>query len=226
MNKCDVLLQTKNPEFSVLREYNDTDWGHTYTDSTLANCIGKPRKWEILTRPIVGDHIHIGYKLVIDNKDLILHDRNVSEYIGYEEFPATCKQPFAYEKTWYHNGAHTHCDGIIHIHPWSAPTAVRLEGRNINLGLWFESVGIEHTKRGFLFNGKYIKLNMAYYLDEVLVLETMNEQEIMSLWLVDHHAIVLLWDDKSKRPDLDEEFLKHLFSMESSKDYPKRVYIG
>ena len=49
---------------------------------------------------------------------------------------------YAYTKQWFHSGVHTHCDNIIHVHPWSAPRELRVEGKSVTLGTWFESVGI------------------------------------------------------------------------------------
>ena len=144
------------------------------------------------------------------------------------KFHTTCPSPgdFAYEKRWYHNGVHTHCDGIIHVHPWSAPAQLRVEGRKIRLKLWFESVGIEVSpdNQGLKLPGQdeYIyDRNMEYYLDvtdDFPVFRSNTVEEIINLWLVDHHGEILLWQggDKPKKDYRVVEYKSHPIN------YPKR----
>lgn len=180
--------------------------------------------WEIKQRPIVGDHIHLLYKMKINGKYRIFHDRNITQKIPYEAKNPTCPSAvdYAYEKVFFHTGVHSHCDesashaGIIHVHPWSSPIRLRSEGRDVTLGLFFESIGVERSTmgKGFLIDGSYRKLNMAYYTNVNNTQEsftTTNEIEILNLWLVDCHGVVLLWDDDSNRPEIEEsdrEFVK------------------
>ena len=107
--------------------------------------------WKAEARPIVGDHIHATMSIYIDGQPVqwAEHDRYPIEPIPYESGkPHICKadDPYAYYKIWPHSGVHTHCDGLIHIHPWSAPRAWRKEGVDIKLGLWFDAVGIVYRE--------------------------------------------------------------------------------
>lgn len=114
------------------------------------------------------------------------------------------------------------------MHPWSAPVQLRVEGRDVNLGMFFESVGIERSTKGkgFLINGKYRHLNMAYYtsVDKVKYdYLTNDEREIQSLWLVDCHGAVVLWDDNSEMPKISELDKKFVNTFECyPKNYPVR----
>jgi len=177
--------------------------------------------WTVKTRPIIGDHIHLLIKVMIDNKRIIFRDRNMTEPIPYEHYHPidTCVSPptYAYIKKWYHTGIHTHCDSVVHVHPWSAPQQLRVEGRDANLGMFFESVGVERSTlgKGFLINGKYRKLHMTYYKNvdnKKYSFSTQNELEIMMLWLVDHHGVILIWDEYSTMPEITEEDKEYIKS--------------
>lgn len=195
-------------------------------------------KWELLHRPITGDHIHILIKTTLDNIPIIFHDRNLTQIIPYETPPtSSCRSevPYAYKKSFYHTGVHTHCDssstngGIIHIHPWSSPIQLRVEGRQVTLQMFFESVGIEHStkKLGFLINGKYYKLNLEYYIDATNPFPsftTNNEEEIKQLWLPDCHGALLLWDEASEKPEITREDIEFLKGKKCYPDnYPSRA---
>lgn len=107
--------------------------------------------WSIGARPISGDHIHAAISFWIGDKPRLFaeHDREPIEHVDYEhDKPAICQSevPYAYTKVWPHSGVHTHCDGLIHIHPWSAPTSIRKEGLSVRMALWFEQVGIRYRE--------------------------------------------------------------------------------
>jgi len=76
------------------------------------------------------------------------HDRPIREDILYEQKPKVCNVSgdIVYTKLWAHGGVHTHCDGLIHVHPWSAPRVIRKEGLDVQLGLWFDQVGIRYRE--------------------------------------------------------------------------------
>ena len=212
-------------KFSVARLHTETPFSTSYVDYFPDNCsffrapfTWSNNKWSLLSRPIVGDHIHLLYKIYLDGSPVIFHDRNLTEKVPYEEMPHGCPSTvdYAYKKAWYHTGVHSHCDrspsngGVIHVHPWSAPKQLRVEGRDVNLGMFFESVGIERStkNKGFLMNGKYRKLKLAYYTnanDETYSFLTHDEHEIMNLWLVDCHGAVLMWDEDSNMPEITNE---------------------
>jgi len=107
----------------------------------------------ISSRPVSGDHIHMAISIWIAGvARKAEHDRPYEEDIPYEKKENTCHVPgnIAYTKLWPHAGVHTHCDGIIHVHPWSAPLVLRREGRHVTLGMWFDQVGIEYRQPGSL----------------------------------------------------------------------------
>ena len=219
-NMCTIF----DNKFSVARLHTETPFSTSYVDYFPANCsFTTPpftwgnSKWTLLSRPISGDHIHLLYKIYLDGKPVIFHDRNLTEKIPYETAPQACPSTvdYAYKKAWYHTGVHSHCDmtpskgGIIHVHPWSAPIQLRVEGREANLGMFFESVGIERStkNKGFLINGRYRKLKLAYYTNvnnQEYSFLTHDEHEIMNLWLVDCHGAVILWDEDSEMPEITD----------------------
>lgn len=230
-NSFQNMCGTFENKMMVARLTTEGPFSTSYIDYFPENCslFSPPmvyinQYWTLKTRPIVGDHIHLLYKIIIDNKPVIFHDRNLSESIAYETPPEACPStvPYAYKKAWYHTGVHSHCDrspsnsGIIHVHPWSAPKQLRVEGRDVNLGMFFESVGIERSTlgKGFLVNGKYRKLHMTYYTNvdnNKYSFSTQNELEIMMLWLSDCHGAVVIWDDHSTMPEItekDREYVK------------------
>lgn len=226
---CTTIKQYPAPEFVVARKYSTNSVTSSYKDYDMHTChnVHPAGKWHILERPIWGNHIHIGYTLHIGGKDIVLRDHNMTHNVPYEHFPATCANPppYAYVKKWYHTGVHTHCDGIIHIHPFSAPRELRVEGRNVNLGIFFENEGIfMHPNGLFEIPGisKRVKLHMEYYVNvqhKNPILKTSDPIEIINTWLVDHHGYVLLWDKKKPKKNFKVlDYEKH------PSDYPQRTY--
>jgi hypothetical protein len=183
------------------------------------NCYQEPffNSYKTQYRPIVGDHIHLGYTIRIKNQNITLRDRNLTEPVPYEDHPPSCPNPpeYAYIKQYYHTGVHTHCDGIIHIHPWSAPKELRKEGRDITLGLWFENVGISVSSMGHgirIPGYEYNDLKLLFYLnvnDPKPLFMTSDVDEIKNLWLVDHHAGIVLWDGIGEVPRVSEKVLEY-----------------
>lgn len=230
---CYILNIQDIPVFSVLRRTEHNDFTSIDKDYTLTNCKNTfaGGEWELIERPIVGDHIHIGMVMSVNSHVFNFHDRNMSQPIPYEEdkYPVTCANPgeFAYEKRWYHTGVHTHCDGnIVHVHPWSSPNELRVEGRRVKLKLWFESVGIEVSpdKNGLKLPGSdtYLKnWNMMYYenaSDKNPLFVTKSVEEMKNLWLVDHHALIVMWSggDPAKKDLRVLDYESHPYN------YPKR----
>lgn len=229
--------------FQVARLHYENPFTTSHIDYFPENCSRQnppmtwPNgRWSLLSRPIVGDHIHLLYKMYLDGKPAIFHDRNLSETIPYEKAPEACPSTvdYAYKKAWYHTGVHSHCDsspdsaGIIHVHPWSAPQQLRVEGREANLGMFFESIGIERStmNKGFLINGKYRKLKLAYYKNANNVqydFFTTDEKEIMNLWLVDCHGAVILFDSESELPEITKKDIEYVNTFKCHpNDYPIR----
>lgn len=230
---CYLLNIQKVPVFSVLRKRQTSGFTSSTTSFTLENCqeTSATGDYSLLERPVVGDHIHLGMVLSVNGQVMNFHDRNMSQPIPYEDdaYPVTCSNrgTHAYEKRWYHTGVHTHCDGnIVHVHPWSAPAELRVEGRRVRLKLWFESVGIEVSsdRKGLKMPGsdEYIyQWTMYYYVnvnDKHPAMRTHSVEEICNLWLVDHHGLILLWSG-SKRPARSTSVLQY---KSHPKDYPKR----
>lgn len=208
VSACYLLQQDMLPQFAVLRRRLATPFSHTVNEVTLPDCQSRQSfgSWTMAHRPVVGDHIHLQMVLSVNNQLMNFHDRNMSQKIAYEvdNYPVTCPNPmdFSYEKRWYHTGVHTHCDGnIVHVHPWSAPNQLRVEGRDVKLKLWFESVGIEvaTNKSALKMPGASHYLSdwrLEYYVhanDETPSFVTTDVEAIANLWLVDHHGEILLW---------------------------------
>lgn len=227
---CYLIHRQQTPTYVVLRKSFLDDFTEVNEEFTLNNCnqtaIGA--KWSLTERPIVGDHIHMGMVLSVNNHVYNFHDRNMSEPIPYET-AGTCPQKgnYSYEKRWYHTGIHTHCDGnIIHVHPWSAPNQLRVEGRSVKLKLWFESVGMEVSpnKTALKLPGDthYISnWNMEYYVNVEDVqpsYQTNSIEEMINFWLVDHHGEFLLWSGGNK-PRKDYRVLNY---KSHPINYPKR----
>ncbi len=233
-NSCFLIQHQEVPVFTVLTSRMKDDFTYVDYNVNLSNCRDSPayNKWIIRERPIVGDHIHLGMVLSVDGQIYNFHDRNMSQPIPYEDYNITCPSPgnYAYEKRWYHNGVHTHCDGnIIHVHPWSAPDQLRIEGREVRLKMWFESVGMEisSNKLGMKLPGEkeYIyDWNMEYYVDvrhDKPSFRSKSVEEIMNFWLVDHHGEFLLWKGYDK-PEKDYRVLEY---KSHPINYPKRFNI-
>lgn len=215
-------------EFIEVQEESAYSFKTYYTDCALPH---SPYKVTRRFRPVVGDHIHQGIAISIDGSPYIMRDRNLTEPVPYEDFKAMCPNPpiYAYTKQWYHTGVHTHCDNIVHIHPWSAPKQLRVEGKSVTLKMWFESVGIEvgsltntlripGDPRGF--RDKWILEYYVHVNDEYPAFKTKNVEEMANLWLVDHHAFIKLYIGTS--PEKHYEVLNY-YSKSKFGKYPKRI---
>lgn len=212
------FLLERNP-FLLLTHTHTNDFTSKTYIKTLETCHRSPffTSYKTKYRPIIGDHIHLGYTVRINNQDITLRDRNLTEPVPYENHPPSCPNPpeYAYIKQYYHTGVHTHCDGIIHIHPWSAPKELRKEGRDITLGLWFENVGISVSSMGYgirIPGYEYMDLKLLFYLnvnDSEPLFTITDVDEIKNLWLVDHHAGIVLWDGIGKMPRVSQKVLEY-----------------
>lgn len=164
----------------------------------------------ISARPVSGDHIHMAMSIWIgDSARPPEHDRPYEEDIPYETFPKTCHHngSVAYTKLWPHAGVHTHCDGLIHVHPWSSPRSIRKEGRQVTLGLWFDQVGIEYTRAGLQFrdtgpldNNATHKWRLAEYVCVHDATYTVYESQLDRVWLGHAYGAYVLWFGASTTP--------------------------
>lgn len=232
---CDILHSVPDPQFAIAIRKYQTPFTYRTTKITLSTCsymFRTTEKWEIKYRPVVGDHIHLGIAVQLGGHLITLHDRNMSEPVPYEDFHPvdTCINPpkYAYIKKWYHTGVHTHCDNIIHVHPWSAPKQLRVEGKSVTLKMWFESVGIEvgsveNTLR-IPGNPYYDEWVLEYYVhvnDEYPSLKTNSVEEMANLWLADHHAFIKLYRKNENIPKKDFSVLNY-YSKSKIGKYPSR----
>lgn len=222
-NLCDAMYHRSNPEFLIARKYIENSYTTTFIDYTIENCSYDVRgNFEFKYRPMFGDHIHLGYSMYIDNKYLTMRDHNMTHNVAYEIGPSCSNAPpYAYQKIWYHTGVHTHCDQIIHVHPFSAPRELRVEGRKANLGMWFENVGIFLHGEHFEIPGAgLVRLKMAYYVhvtDPFPAFVTDDPYEIQNLWLVDHQGFVSLYNRDRGRKNTK------VLNYKKSINYPKRL---
>ena len=228
-DSCNVLRQADQPNLAIATRIEEGQFTFNTRRMTMSTCnymVMYKTKWSLEYRPIVGDHLHIGIAISIDGKELTMRDRNLTEPIPYEDFPATCVNPpdYAYIKQWYHTGVHTHCDNIIHVHPWSAPRKLRVTGKEVTLGMWFESVGISVIGDQLRIPGyDYTKdWLLDFYLnvtDKYPTFRIKNMEQIQNLWLVDHHAFIKLY--KGVAPDKNMKVLNY-YSKSRLGDYPSR----
>lgn len=187
-------------------------------------------RWSIGARPIVGDHIHSAMSIYINNEPKIdaEHDRSFMQEIKYEPpyyKGSICKVPgdIAYTKLWPHSGVHTHCDGLIHVHPWSAPYVLRKEGLDIRLQMWFDQVGIYYREYPFVSlefpDGKRYDGNATHrwYLSERKCFKSNNrdilyESHLNQVWLGNAYASYVLWFDMidSEEPPAIDSHLNRL----------------
>ena len=216
-DSCNVLRQADQPNMAIATRIEEGPFTFNTQRMTMSTCsymVMYKTKWSLEYRPIVGDHLHIGIAISIDGKELTMRDRNLTEPIPYEDFPATCSNPpeYAYIKQWYHTGVHTHCDNIIHVHPWSAPRKLRVTGKEVTLAMWCESVGISVMGNqlripGYEYSDKWI---LDYYLnvtDKLPAFRTKNMEQIQNIWLADHHAFIKLY--KGVAPDKNTRVLNY-----------------
>ncbi len=231
---CDILLQSSAPEFTVAVRRMESPYGYRNVIITSETCgygYNLGGKWRLTYRPLVGDHIHLGIVIRVNGVNVTLRDRNTTEYVPYEDFPATCSNPpeYAYVKKWYHTGVHTHCDNIIHVHPWSAPREMRVTGKDVTLGMWFESVGVEvgslqNVLRipGYEYMDKWV---LEYYVnvtDSEPMFRTINVEEMENLWLVDHHGFIKLYRLGDTEPEKDMKVLNFYSKSKLGSKYPSR----
>jgi len=161
-------------------------------------------------RPITGDHIHMAMSIWVNGVPRQAeHDRPYEEDIPYEKKEDICRTPgnIAYSKLWPHSGVHTHCDGIIHVHPWSAPTVLRQEGRHCTLGMWFDQVGIEYRREGLAFkvggrhdNNDTHRWRLAEYPCFNQAGYNMYTEQFDRIWLGHAYASYILWYGRSDKP--------------------------
>jgi hypothetical protein len=166
--------------------------------------------YTISSRPISGDHIHMSMSIWINGiARQAEHDRPITQNINYETKENICKYPgnIAYTKVWPHVGVHTHCDGLIHVHPWSAPKAFRQEGRDVQLGLWFDQVGIQYRPNSFEFyngtrhdNNATHKWRIAEYPCYNQSNYKLYEDHFDKIWLGHAYASYVMWYGYSEIP--------------------------
>lgn len=200
-------------------------------------------RWAIKARPVVGDHIHAAMSIWIGSKQRTNaeHDRNYVQTVLYEapffKNEDLCKVPgdISYTKLWPHAGVHTHCDGLIHIHPWSAPSVLRKEGLDIQLQLWFDQVGISYREWPMpsiqFQDGTRYDANSTHqwYLSEKKCYKdtefTVYTKRINQVWLGHAYASYVLWYGQKHTvpPAIDS----HIVSLENvgahgynGQDYP------
>jgi len=202
----------------VLKGYNGRYLQHIIlppTNQRLWNYESVTR-WELKARPIVGDHIHMDASFWINDKPRINaeHDRHPIEQLEYEppfgKDEHLCKVPgnISYEKMWPHAGVHTHCDGLIHVHPWSAPRVIRKEGLDVTLGMWFDQVGVRYYENGLEFSdGQRFDNNATHRwrVAEWTCYENNEPPTIYTryfdqIWLGHAHASYVIWYGKSSIP--------------------------
>lgn len=185
-------------------------------------------RWSVKARPIVGDHIHMAISFWINNKPrpYAEHDRPPIENIPYETGKDTdiCLQPgnISYQKMWPHAGIHTHCDGLIHVHPWSAPRTLRQEGLDVQLGMWFDQVGIEYRelpqtsikfKDGTRFDSNEThQWHIAEKKCFKNTVSTIYTEQLDTIWLGYAYASYVAWfgPKNSAAPDDIDTHIEHL----------------
>jgi len=184
-------------------------------------------RWSIGARPVVGDHIHAAISFWIGDqpRESVEHDRHPIQSIPYEKNkPAVCKVPGqeAYTKLWPHAGVHTHCDGLIHIHPWSAPLVLRKEGVDVQLQLWFDQVGIAYRELPYISlqfqDGTRVDGNQTHrwFVSEKKCFndkdETIYSKHLNQIWLGHAYASYVVWFGRSgsRAPPQIEEYITAL----------------
>lgn len=200
-------------------------------------------RWAIKARPVVGDHIHAAMSIWIGSEPRTNaeHDRNYVQTVLYEapffKNEDLCKVPgdISYTKLWPHAGVHTHCDGLIHIHPWSAPAVLRKEGLDVQLQLWFDQVGISYREWPMpsiqFQDGIRYDANSTHqwYLSEKKCYQdttsTVYTHLLNQVWLGHAYASYVLWYGQKEHPPSAID--SHLVSLENvgahgynGQDYP------
>ena len=110
-----------------------------------------PGRHVVLLRPLRGDHYHQRVAFKVDGTVAPpWHDVAASRGVPWED-PASARcGRFAYDSArGLHVGFHTHCDGIAHSHPWTAPHALRslVGGGGHTTGLLLDAMGVEYGPR-------------------------------------------------------------------------------
>ena len=162
------------------------------------------------SRPVAGDHIHMAMSIWVNGvARQAEHDRPYEEDIPYEHKENSCRVPgnIAYTKLWPHAGVHTHCDGIVHVHPWSAPHVLRREGTKVTLGMWFDQVGIEYYRQGLAFkNGQRYDNNETHRwrIAEYPCFNKPNyniyTEQFDRVWLGHAYGSYVLWYGSEEQP--------------------------
>jgi len=105
----------------------------------------------VLLRPLRGDHYHQRVVFKINGKELLpWHDVLSIRGVPWEDKQSQCSDIFAYHSArGLHMGFHTHCDGVAHSHPWTAPHALRdiVGGGGHHTGLLLDAMGVEYGPR-------------------------------------------------------------------------------
>ena len=198
----------------ILQGYNGRYLQHTILPPTHKRLweYNNVTRWELNMRPVVEDHIHMDASFWINGvpKKTAEHDRNFIEYEPYEQKSNLCAVPgdTAYTKLWPHAGVHTHCDGLIHVHPWSAPVVLRKEGLDITMGMWFDQIGVEYYPNGIGFADGQEFMNNAthqwriaewpcYKKDKTPTIYTLHLDKI---WLGHAYGSYVIWYGTSHIP--------------------------
>ena len=98
----------------------------------------------------------------------------------------------------------------------------------MTLGTWFESVGIsvsslENKLR--MPNSTYREWTLEYYIhvkDMYASFTTTSVEEMVNLWLVDHHGYIKLYDKYSIAPAKDTTVSGYRSVSKVGKKYPRR----
>jgi len=106
----------------------------------------------VLARPVRGDHYHQHLVFRINGVQMQpWHDVESLRGVPWDD-PASvrCGSHYAYHSArGLHVGFHTHCDGIAHSHPWTAPYALKdsVGGMGHTTGLLLDALGVEYGPR-------------------------------------------------------------------------------
>ena len=121
-------------------------------------------------RPLVGDHTHIihSFWVYTDNTyKLISPLGDIFPITEYE--PEVEREPgFYYLLNGLNAGVHTHSDGLIHVHPFTAPSVLinQSEGLNSTLKLYFPVIGVNYKSIDDKFSLQFNKnVNLIKYND-------------------------------------------------------------
>jgi len=181
-------------------------WKHRTPTQSLSDGVS------VSARPVSGDHIHSAISIWVNGvARQAEHDRPYEEDILYEQKEDICRVPgnIAYTKLWPHAGVHTHCDGIIHVHPWSAPTVLRREGGQVTLGMWFDQVGIEYRRQGLAFKSGQRYDNNATHRWRIAEYPCFNKsdynlytetEQFDRIWLGHAYGSYIIWYGSSDQP--------------------------